>query len=102
MQRHPGVHSMRTQPDWPEQVRLAAPRGADVILEAVGGEMLHQSIGLLAPFGRAVVYGAAAGDRGRKSSAWSRAQSRKVRARAPVISSTACVTGSGWATRLAQ
>jgi NADPH:quinone reductase len=50
------------QPDWPEQVRLAAPRGADVILEAVGGEMLHQSIGLLAPFGRAVVYGAAAGD----------------------------------------
>jgi NADPH:quinone reductase len=25
--------------------------------------MLHRSIGLLAPFGRAVVYGAAAGDR---------------------------------------
>jgi len=33
-----------------------------VILDAVGGEMLHQSIGLLAPFGRTVVYGAAAGD----------------------------------------
>ena len=51
-----------TQPDWSDQVRLAAPGGPDVILEAVGGEMLHKSIGLLAPFGRAVVYGAAAGD----------------------------------------
>lgn len=51
-----------TQPDWPEQVRLAAPGGLDVILEAVGGETLHKCIGLLAPFGRAVVYGAAAGD----------------------------------------
>lgn len=43
-------------------MRLAAPGGLDVILDAVGGEMLHQGIGLLAPFGRAVVYGAAAGD----------------------------------------
>jgi NADPH:quinone reductase len=51
-----------TQPDWSEQVRLAAPGGVDVILEAVGGQILHQSIALLAPFGRAVVYGAAAGD----------------------------------------
>jgi NADPH:quinone reductase len=47
---------------WADQVRLAAPRGLDVILEAVGGEMLHKSIGLLAPFGRAVVFGASAGD----------------------------------------
>jgi NADPH2:quinone reductase len=51
-----------TQPDWSDQVRLAAPGGLDVILEAVGGETLHKGIGLLAPFGRAVVYGAAAGD----------------------------------------
>ena len=51
-----------TQPDWSDQVRLAAPGGLDVILDAVGGEMLHKGIGLLAPFGRAVVYGAAAGD----------------------------------------
>jgi len=51
-----------TQPGWSDQVRLAAPGGLDVILDAVGGEMLHTSIGLLAPFGRAVVYGAAAGD----------------------------------------
>ncbi|HMD92953.1 MAG TPA: zinc-binding dehydrogenase [Trebonia sp.] len=33
-----------------------------MILEAVGGETLHQSIGLLAPSGRVVVYGASAGD----------------------------------------
>jgi NADPH2:quinone reductase len=51
-----------TQPEWADQVRLAAPGGVDVILEAVGGAMLHESIGLLAPFGRAVVYGASAGD----------------------------------------
>jgi NADPH:quinone reductase len=51
-----------TQPDWSEQVRLAAPGGLDVILDAVGGETLHHGIGLLAPFGRAVVFGAAAGD----------------------------------------
>jgi NADPH:quinone reductase-like Zn-dependent oxidoreductase len=51
-----------TQPDWAAQVRLAAPSGIDVVLEAVGGVMLHQSIGLLAPFGRVVVFGASAGD----------------------------------------
>lgn len=51
-----------SQPGWADEVRLAAPRGVDVVLEAVGGEILHQSIGLLAPFGRAVVFGAAAGD----------------------------------------
>jgi NADPH:quinone reductase len=51
-----------SQPDWVDEVRLAAPRGVDVMLEAVGGEILHQGIGLLAPFGRAVVYGASAGD----------------------------------------
>jgi NADPH:quinone reductase-like Zn-dependent oxidoreductase len=33
-----------------------------VALEAVGGEMLHESIELLAPFGRVVAYGASAGD----------------------------------------
>ncbi len=47
---------------WAEQVRSAVPGGVDVALEALGGEFLHQAIGLLAPFGRVVVYGAAAGD----------------------------------------
>jgi NADPH:quinone reductase-like Zn-dependent oxidoreductase len=51
-----------SQPDWADQVRLAAPRGVDVILEAVGGDILHTSIGLLAPFGRVVVFGASAGE----------------------------------------
>ena len=51
-----------TQPGWADQVRSAQPGGVDVALEAVGGRMLHESIGLLAPFGHAVVYGASAGD----------------------------------------
>jgi NADPH:quinone reductase len=51
-----------TQPDWAEQVRAAAPGGVDLILEAVGGEMLHKSIELLAPFGRVVIFRASAGD----------------------------------------
>jgi NADPH:quinone reductase-like Zn-dependent oxidoreductase len=51
-----------TQPGWADQVRSAAPSGLDVALEAVGGEMLHKSIGLLAPFGRVVAFGASAGD----------------------------------------
>lgn len=49
-------------PDWADEVRRAAPGGVDVVLEAVGGETLHRSIGLLAPFGRLVAFGASAGD----------------------------------------
>ena len=51
-----------TQPDWPDQVRAAAPGGVQLTLEAVGGDVLHQAIGLLAPLGRAVVFGASAGE----------------------------------------
>jgi NADPH2:quinone reductase len=51
-----------TRSDWVAQVRAAAPGGIDVALEAVGGEVLHHSIELLAPFGRVVAYGASAGD----------------------------------------
>jgi len=53
-----------SQPDWADQVRQAAPGGVNVILEAVGGDTLLDCIGLLAPFGRAVGYGAANGDWG--------------------------------------
>jgi NADPH:quinone reductase-like Zn-dependent oxidoreductase len=49
-------------PDWPDQVRAAAPGGIDVVLDAVGGPILQSSLDLLAPFGRAVVYGAATGE----------------------------------------
>ncbi|GAA4591180.1 zinc-binding dehydrogenase [Planotetraspora phitsanulokensis] len=48
--------------DWPEQVRELAPRGIDVVLDSVGGRVLLRSLDLLAPFGRAVVYGAAGGE----------------------------------------
>lgn len=51
-----------TRPDWPDEVRAAAPRGVDVVLDSVGGDVLQREIGLLAPFGRAVVYGAADGE----------------------------------------
>jgi NADPH:quinone reductase-like Zn-dependent oxidoreductase len=51
-----------TRPDWPDQVRAAAPGGVDVVLDAVGGPVLHAGLDLLAPFGRAVVYGAASGE----------------------------------------
>ena len=51
-----------SRPDWAEHVRAAAPGGIDAALEAVGGETLHKTLDLLAPFGRAVVYGASAGE----------------------------------------
>lgn len=51
-----------SDPGWPGQVRAAAPGGVTLALESVGGDLLHQAIGLLAPGGRAVVYGAASGN----------------------------------------
>jgi NADPH:quinone reductase-like Zn-dependent oxidoreductase len=48
--------------DWPEQIRAAAPGGVDVVLDSVGGPVLRQSLDLLAPYGRVVVYGAASGE----------------------------------------
>lgn len=55
-----------TEDGWPEGVREATDgRGADVILEMVGGdEFLRKNLECLAVFGRMVVYGAASGDRG--------------------------------------
>jgi NADPH:quinone reductase len=52
-----------TEDDWPEKVREATGgRGADVILEMVGGEFPKKNLRCLAPFGRMVVYGAASGE----------------------------------------
>ncbi|MFF0627627.1 zinc-binding alcohol dehydrogenase family protein [Streptomyces sp. NPDC004296] len=48
--------------DWPERVRELAPEGVDLVLDSVGGGILRQSLDLLAPFGRVVVYGAAGND----------------------------------------
>ena len=46
-------------PHLADQVREAAPEGIDVLFEMEGGTALDQRLGWLAPFGRAVVYGAA-------------------------------------------
>lgn len=49
-----------TQADWTEQVLAATNQhGADVILEAVGGDIAEKSLLCLAPFGRMGVYGVA-------------------------------------------
>ena len=53
-----------SQPGWADQVRQAFPGGVNVVLEAVGGSILLDCIDLLAPFGRAVGYGAANGEWG--------------------------------------
>ncbi len=53
-----------TQDDWVEQVKQATGgRGADIVLEVVGGTIAQQSLQCLAPFGRLVVIGAASGER---------------------------------------
>jgi NADPH2:quinone reductase len=49
-------------PDWAEQVRAAAPGGVDVALDSIGGAVSATTLGLLAPRGRLVVYGAATGE----------------------------------------
>jgi NADPH2:quinone reductase len=51
-----------TAEDWPDHVRAAAPDGVDIVLDSVGGQTTHRSLDLLAPFGRAVVYGVADGE----------------------------------------
>ena len=53
-----------TDDGWPEQVREATDgKGADVILEMVGGDFPEKNLSCLALFGRMVVFGAASGDR---------------------------------------
>lgn len=50
-----------TEPGWADQVRAAAPRGVDVLIDSVSGDVFQEELRLLAPFGRAVAYGVAAG-----------------------------------------
>jgi NADPH2:quinone reductase len=50
-------------PDWADEVRSATGgRGVDVVLESIGGDVVHQGIDLLAPGGRLVFYGSSAGE----------------------------------------
>lgn len=52
-----------TQDGWVEEVLEATGgRGVDVVLESVGGEIGSQAYGCLAPLGRLVTFGAAAGE----------------------------------------
>ena len=51
-----------TAESWVEQVKEATDgRGANIILEMVGGTISEQSLQCLAPYGRMVVFGAASG-----------------------------------------
>lgn len=50
------------QAGWPQKVVAATDgRGADLVLDAVGGDIGELSLECLAPFGRLVVYGVASG-----------------------------------------
>ncbi len=59
-----GAHATveNTRPGWADEVRRATDgRGVDLLLESAGGPLLAQGLAALAPFGRAIVYGAASG-----------------------------------------
>lgn len=46
------------EPDWKEQVeRAVGKRAVDVVLDPVGGKVMKQGMGLLAPLGRLVAFG---------------------------------------------
>lgn len=50
-------------PDWAARIRAAVDgRGVDVVLESIGGEVVHQGIDLLAPGGRLVFFGSSAAE----------------------------------------
>lgn len=51
-----------TDSTWTERVREVAPKGVDVVLDSIGGDILRHSLDILAPFGRAVVYGGMSGE----------------------------------------
>lgn len=57
--------------DWADEVRAATgDKGADLVLETVGNEVLAHSIQLAARFGRIVCYGGASGERPPVISPW--------------------------------
>ncbi len=57
--REYGVEPLDSRdPRWFDAVRRAAPRGVDVVLDAVGGASWRHGYRLLAPAGRLVCYGA--------------------------------------------
>ncbi|HEY3772206.1 MAG TPA: zinc-binding dehydrogenase [Solirubrobacteraceae bacterium] len=54
--------ALYTEEDWPDRIReLAAPHGVDLVVDSAGATW-PQSLGVLAPGGRLVSFGATAGD----------------------------------------
>ena len=52
-----------TEENWVEQVKQATDgKGANIVLEMVGGQIAEQSLQALAPYGRMVVFGRASGE----------------------------------------
>ncbi len=52
-----------TEPDWIEQVKKATQeKGVDIILDVVGGQLLIESLPLLAHFGRLISFGTVSGN----------------------------------------
>lgn len=69
----------RRQTDFAERVRAVTDgRGVDVILDSVGGETTERGLGVLAPFGRLVLYGHASGQEARLPSKSLHRQSKAV------------------------
>jgi NADPH:quinone reductase-like Zn-dependent oxidoreductase len=53
-----GIEPLNSRdPQWPTAVRRLAPRGVDIVLDAVGGESWRQGYALLGPLGRLVCFG---------------------------------------------
>jgi NADPH:quinone reductase-like Zn-dependent oxidoreductase len=68
-------HPIDRQRDVPEEVRrLTAGRGADVVLDPIGGRSARTSYEMLAPLGRLVLYGASSLASGERRSLWRVAQ----------------------------
>jgi len=64
-------HPVDRQHDVPGEVRrLTAGRGADVVLDPIGGRSARTSYELLAPLGRLVLYGASSLASGERRSLW--------------------------------
>lgn len=52
-----------TQTDWTDEVwKATGDKGVDVALEMAGGRIFNDTLGVLAPFGRLVFFGAASGE----------------------------------------
>jgi NADPH:quinone reductase-like Zn-dependent oxidoreductase len=54
------VPVLYTREDFAARIRKETGRGVDVVLDSIGGDTFHRSWNLLEPFGRHILFGAAA------------------------------------------